>query len=260
MDKKVPFSSLNIDVYCETEDEITERIETFFENGRKTGAALHFAAAAMFVEASRSKNLLKHFRQGIIFCDSRPMFWYLKRKAKKRVQLSQSRGTGYMRHVWKTGTRTPLRHFLIAPNEETADELKRKFTANRVSGRIVGHIVPTFTNDIQSLFEQSVLPIRESKAQVVWIGIGAPKQIFLASRLCDALPIIALTVGAAFEIVSGTRYEAPKLLRSLGLEWFFRWTQEPKRLMSRYTIGNLRFVKILIKDAFMNTQSDLDEL
>jgi len=241
-----------MDVYCETEDEITGRIETFFENGMKTGTALHFAAASVFVEASRSENLLKHLRLGIVFCDSRPMFWYLNTKEKRRVQLSQCRGTGYMWHVWKTGTRTPLRHFLISPNEETADELKRIFTANRVSGRIVGHIVPTFTNDIQSLFEQTVLPIRESKAQVVWIGIGAPKQIFLASRLCDAVPIIALTVGAAFEIVSGTRYEAPKLLRSLGLEWFFRWIQEPRRLLGRYTIGNLRFLKILMKDMCFN--------
>lgn len=255
----VPFSSLNIDVYCETEVEITKRIETFFEKGMKTGSALHFASASVFVESSRSENLLKHLRRGIVFCDSRPMFWYLNRKAKGGVRLSQSRGTGYMWHVWKTGTRTPLRHFLISPNEETADELRRKFTANRVSGRIVGHIVPTFTNDIQSLFEQSVLPIRKSKAQVVWIGIGAPKQIFLASSLCDALPIIALSVGAAFEIVSGTRHQAPKVLQWLGMEWIFRWIQEPKRLFSRYTIGNIRFVKLIFVDALMNFRSRLDK-
>jgi len=256
----VPFSSLNIDVYCETEDEITKRIETFFENGMKTGTALHFAAAALFVESSRSENLLKHLRRGIVFCDSRPMFWYLKRRAKKHVQLSQSRGTGYMWHVWKNGTRTPLRHFLIAPNQKSVNELKKEFVAKGVRGRIVGHIVPTFTNDIQSLFEQTVLPIRESKAQVVWIGIGAPKQIFLASRLCDAVPIIALTVGAAFEIVSGTRRQAPKILQLLGMEWIFRWIQEPKRLLSRYTIGNIRFVKMLIEDAFMTSKSNLDKL
>jgi exopolysaccharide biosynthesis WecB/TagA/CpsF family protein len=108
----------------------------------------------------------------------------------------------------------------------------------------------TFTNDIQSLFDQSIFPIMESKAEVIWIGIGAPKQIVLANRLCETLPIIALSVGAAFEIVSGTKLQAPKVFQRFGMEWLFRWIQEPRRLLGRYTIGNVRFLKILADDIF----------
>lgn len=250
MDKLVHFSTLNLNIYCETEVEITKRIETFAEDGIKTGLALHFAAASVFVESSKSEKLLKILRQGIVYCDSRPMFWYLRSQAKRRVQLSQSRGTGYMSYVWNKGTQIPFRHFLIAPDEETANKLERQFIANGVNGKVVGHLVPTFTNDIQSLFDQSIFPIMESKAEVIWIGIGAPKQIVLANRLCETLPIIALSVGAAFEIVSGTKFQAPKVFQRFGMEWLFRWIQEPRRLLGRYTIGNVRFLKILADDIF----------
>ena len=182
--------------------------------------------------------------------DSKPMLWYLQKTSKLPSNLVRSRGTGFMEFVWNCKNSSNFKHFLIAPNPESALALTKLFSEKSKCGQIVGVKVPSFTSDIEELYSETHNAIKNSQANIIWIGIGAPKQILLADLMAKRMSGVMVAVGAAFDILAGNKKQAPIILQELGLEWSYRWFQEPKRLARRYTIGNLKFLELLIRDYF----------
>lgn len=89
---------------------------------------------------------------------------------------------------------------------------------------------------------QEIEQINDSGAQILFVGLGCPKQErWMASRRGEVNAVM-IGVGAAFDYVGGTKAQAPKRLQSMGLEWLFRLVTEPKRLWKRYLYHNPRFV------------------
>ena len=85
--------------------------------------------------------------------------------------------------------------------------------------------------------------IQRSGAEVVWVGIGVPKQEKWMARMSPRLRSqVLIGVGAAFDFHGGLIPQAPRRLQKLGLEWAFRLAQEPRRLWRRYLRYNPRFV------------------
>jgi N-acetylglucosaminyldiphosphoundecaprenol N-acetyl-beta-D-mannosaminyltransferase len=86
--------------------------------------------------------------------------------------------------------------------------------------------------------------INATRADVVWIGIGVPKQEKWMAQLRGELDVpVLIGVGAAFDFHAGLVAQAPPWMQRLGLEWVFRLAQEPRRLWPRYTRYNPRFVR-----------------
>ena len=91
--------------------------------------------------------------------------------------------------------------------------------------------------------ESVVEEINRSRADVVWVGIGVPKQEkWMAEMRPHLEPPMLLGVGAAFDFHAGLVPQAPRWLQDAGLEWAFRLTQEPQRLWRRYLRYNPRFL------------------
>lgn len=84
--------------------------------------------------------------------------------------------------------------------------------------------------------------IWQSGAQVVFIGLGCPKQEQWMYRNRDKFPGVMIGVGAAFAFFSGEVQQAPRWMMKFGLEWLYRFSQEPCRLWQRYLINNPAFV------------------
>src|SRR5581483_7301054 len=88
-----------------------------------------------------------------------------------------------------------------------------------------------------------------SRADLVWVGLGAPKQEMVMQLMSQRLARgVLLGVGAVFEFAAGTRRRAPTWMQSIGLEWLYRLRLEPRRLWRRYLGGNLRLVVFLLLD------------
>lgn len=108
---------------------------------------------------------------------------------------------------------------------------------------IVGGYAPPFrtlTDEEQSAVAED---INESEADVVWVGIGVPKQEKWMASLRPSLEAPVLVgVGAAFDFLAGLVPQAPPVLQKAGLEWAYRLSQEPRRLWRRYLRYNPRFV------------------
>ncbi|WP_237067317.1 WecB/TagA/CpsF family glycosyltransferase [Microbulbifer guangxiensis] len=92
--------------------------------------------------------------------------------------------------------------------------------------------------------EDEVLVSRINLAQVnvLFVGIGCPKQERWMAKHKDRLNCVMLGVGAAFDFVAGSKRHAPRWVQKLGLEWLFRLCSEPKRLWKRYLKQNPRFI------------------
>jgi N-acetylglucosaminyldiphosphoundecaprenol N-acetyl-beta-D-mannosaminyltransferase len=109
--------------------------------------------------------------------------------------------------------------------------------------RIVGGYSPPF-RPLSEEEEQAIVDeINASGADVVWVGIGVPKQEKWMARMRNRLQApVLIGVGAAFDFHAGLVPQAPAQMQRFGLEWLFRFIQEPRRLWRRYLRYNPRFV------------------
>jgi N-acetylglucosaminyldiphosphoundecaprenol N-acetyl-beta-D-mannosaminyltransferase len=108
---------------------------------------------------------------------------------------------------------------------------------------IVGGYVPPFRTLTAEEEEAVVDEINASGADVVWVGIGVPKQEKWMAAMRDRLEAPVLVgVGAAFDFHAGLVSQAPPWMQSIGLEWAYRLSREPRRLWRRYLRYNPRFV------------------
>jgi N-acetylglucosaminyldiphosphoundecaprenol N-acetyl-beta-D-mannosaminyltransferase len=77
--------------------------------------------------------------------------------------------------------------------------------------------------------------INTAQADIVWIGLSTPKQEIFAKRLSNYVRVhFIITVGAAFDFLTGRVKQAPAFVQRIGMEWFFRLVTEPRRLYKRY--------------------------
>lgn len=89
--------------------------------------------------------------------------------------------------------------------------------------------------------------IKQSGARILFVGLGCPRQErWMAAHKGQILSVM-LGVGAAFDFHAGSKRQAPKWMQAVGLEWLFRFTQEPQRLWRRYLIYNSRFIILILK-------------
>jgi N-acetylglucosaminyldiphosphoundecaprenol N-acetyl-beta-D-mannosaminyltransferase len=109
--------------------------------------------------------------------------------------------------------------------------------------RIVGGYSPPFRVLASEEEDELVRQINEARPDVLWVGIGVPKQEKWMARMRDRLEVpVMCGVGAAFDFHAGRVPMAPRWMQDHGLEWLYRTAQEPKRLLPRYVSTNPRFV------------------
>jgi len=135
--------------------------------------------------------------------------------------------------------------FFILGGNFNQKELVTKFNC---SDSFVGYNKGFF---LDSEFENVIEKIRTANPDVVIIGMGVPKQEIIAERLSRSInAYLFLCVGNFFEFYFGTIKRIPKKFRNKGIEWIYRFFQEPKRLWKRYFIGIPLFIFRVIRYKF----------
>jgi len=156
------------------------------------------------------------------------------------------RGPSLFADVLEAGQRQMVRHYLLGSTPDTLDALRAQIARRFPDALLVGAESPPFRPLSDDERTEQNRRIAESGAQIVWVGLGTPKQDYECALLADQLPVVAVAVGAAFDFVAGTIDEAPVWMQERGLEWAHRFATEPKRLWRRYLIGGPRFLKAVI--------------
>lgn len=133
------------------------------------------------------------------------------------------------------GRRNNWRHFFYGGNEGVADEMARRLKVKYPGLNIVGTYCPPFRPLTPEEDEQVVAMINATKPDIVWVGLGLPKQErWIAPHLHRVRACWMVGVGGAFDYHSGNVPWAPAILRALGLEWVFRLIVQPKLRFKRY--------------------------
>ena len=168
------------------------------------------------------------------------------------VWLSRFRGRPLARRVYgpelmlevcrQTASRT-CHHFLVGGAPGVADRLAAILKHSFPGLSILGTCSPPFECLTEVQEEDLVGAINRASPDIVWVGLGTPKQERWMHRHRDHLTAaVLLGVGAAFDIHSGNRRQAPRWMRESGCEWLFRLMQEPRRLWRRYLIYGPQFL------------------
>jgi N-acetylglucosaminyldiphosphoundecaprenol N-acetyl-beta-D-mannosaminyltransferase len=109
--------------------------------------------------------------------------------------------------------------------------------------KIVGGYAPPFRPLTAEEEEAVAAQINQAKPDVLWVGIGVPKQEKWMAHMRDKLDVpVMCAVGAAFDFHAGRISQAPNWMQDRGLEWTYRIAQEPRRLLPRYLYYNPRFL------------------
>jgi N-acetylglucosaminyldiphosphoundecaprenol N-acetyl-beta-D-mannosaminyltransferase len=159
------------------------------------------------------------------------------------------RGPSFFLKTIELGLDDNIRHFFLGTNDATLAKLEENLRAEYPSIRIAGSYAPPYMSLDSGLLNNCLDGISGTKSDIIWVGLGSPKQDFIASALASALAVPTAGVGAAFDFAARTVPEAPKWVQTIGMEWFFRLLTDPRRLWRRYLIGNAKFIHLVVSFA-----------
>jgi N-acetylglucosaminyldiphosphoundecaprenol N-acetyl-beta-D-mannosaminyltransferase len=221
-------------------DDAVDRLRAFIETGG--GRAVHLCNAWTLALARRDGALTQALNRGDLnLPDGTPLTWI-----GRRVGFNHMRrrvyGPDLMLAAVRTGRIWGLRHYLYGSTPEVVDALARRLAAITPGVQLVGAEAPPFRPLTEREEVELVERIRRVKPDVVWVGLGTPRQDLFVDRFRDRLGITLVAVGAAFDFLAGAKRQAPTWMQDCGLEWIFRLATEPRRLWRRYLIGNAMFL------------------
>jgi N-acetylglucosaminyldiphosphoundecaprenol N-acetyl-beta-D-mannosaminyltransferase len=202
-----------------------------------SAAAVHLVMVAQEDETTRDAVA----DTTLVVPDGQPLVWALRSLGHEATRIY---GPDLMARYCERSASTGTRMYLYGGRNqgalvELALRLRRRFPGLKIVG---GHSPPfrPLTDEEQQWVVDDVARCR---ADVVWVGIGQPKQEIWMRELRERLDAPLLVgVGAAFDFHAGLVPQAPSWMQASGLEWSFRLAQEPRRLWRRYLRYNPRFV------------------
>lgn len=151
----------------------------------------------------------------------------------------------------------PCRHFLFGSSPEVLARLRHHIGVTYPGAIISGSLSPPFRAPTEQEEQEHLRMIRAVAPDVVWVGMGAPRQEKWMARMSEHLPgTVLLGVGAAFDFLSGNKRQAPAWVGRAGLEWAYRWLTEPRRLSGRYARVVPMFLWLTARDGLRSRRED----
>ncbi|MAT96893.1 MAG: glycosyltransferase [Anaerolineaceae bacterium] len=185
----------------------------------------------------------------LVVPDGQPVKWALNLLHKTNL-MERVYGPTLTLKVCERAADEKLPVYFYGSTPETLQKLLQKLTVRFPGIIIAGSQASRFRCVTDKEKRDIAKEIRESGAQLVLVGLGCPRQEVWAFENRDILSMPILAVGAAFDFHAGVAKQAPPVLQRLGLEWFFRFTQEPIRLWRRYVLLNPLFLMLLLLQFF----------
>ena len=175
--------------------------------------------------------------------DGKPLS-IVSRFVKHAPPLNQIRGPKFFLDAFSVGRSYNVRHYLLGSSDNVLEKLQERLTLEFPGCNIVGVESPPYRTLTEQELKAQDRRISDACPDIVWVGLGTPKQDREAKRLSLSVGVTCVAVGAAFDFAAGEVREAPKWMTRFCLEWLFRLFSEPRRLWRRYLFGNIKFMQI----------------
>lgn len=155
-------------------------------------------------------------------------------------------GPEVMLRLCERAAQSEIRVYLYGSSPKVIEGLKGNLETRFPTLQIAGYESPPFRPLTKQENKEVVERINASGAGLVFLGLGFPKQDIFAFENRFSIKAVQVCVGAAFDLHAGNKKMAPSWMQRHGLEWFYRLTQEPQRLWSRYMLANSLFIIFLV--------------
>lgn len=165
---------------------------------------------------------------------------------------SRLTGSGLFELLWPRLASDRRTATVVCANDEIATRLG--FEHPEASFVIPAIFDASISEEVEAVVEQILDQVDFDRTEFVLLGLGHPKDAILAQRLWQQKPDDAPTgplflgLGGSFTMYTGLKRRAPSLVQRLGLEWFYRFCQEPRRLFIRYFVRDLAFFAIVARE------------
>lgn len=181
----------------------------------------------------------------LINADGQAVVWasrFLKKPLKERVA-----GVDLMRSCVEMAAENNYTIYLFGATQEVVENLVHKYKTTYGSHVLAGYRNGYFNEDEE---QQIVEDIKQAKPQMLFVAMPSPRKENFLYMHRDALKQVnfIMGVGGSFDVFAGKTKRAPQWMQNAGLEWFYRFLQEPKRMWKRYLIGNSKFIYLVLKE------------
>jgi N-acetylglucosaminyldiphosphoundecaprenol N-acetyl-beta-D-mannosaminyltransferase len=199
------------------------------------------------VEAQHNAEMMQSVKTADMICpDGQPIRWVMNHfyhsGLKDRVY-----GPELTLRVLRAAEKKNMKVFLYGGSTEETTKKFKEFIETSFPGiEICGHYREDFPDG--NTLNPDV--INASKAQIVLVGRGCPRQEIWIANHKERVNAVMMGVGAAFAFHAGMIKQAPRWMQNNGLEWLFRLLSEPKRLWKRYLTTNFYFLYLVTKKKF----------
>ncbi len=226
MTKQLPVLGVRIDMPAFAE--AVAAAEAFIRSGER-GYACHIDARLLL--AARDDRAVAQALAGASFAfpDGMPLVWSGRMRG---IAAERVYGPDFMRAMLD---RPGLRHALFGGDETSLAALRAQIAATHPGAEIVRTLAPPFAGWSEDEARTHIAELNAANADIVWVGIGAPRQeLWMRENRPHLNAPLLVGVGAAFDFLSSAKPQAPRVVRAAGFEWLFRLASEPARLWRRY--------------------------
>ena len=199
----------------------------------------------------------------LVVADGAPVVWLSKLRAHGAEAILPERvaGSDLFWQIAMASGETKLRIFLLGGVEGAADQAAAEITKRYPKARIAGTYCPpfaTFGTDEEQARIRKI--IRACRPDILLVAFGAPKQEKWIAKNKDVLRVpVSIGVGGSFEMAAGILERAPVWVQNVGMEWFYRFAQQPKRLFKRYFVDDLPYLAGATVRAVEHRMSDEED-
>ena len=138
------------------------------------------------------------------------------------------------------------RYFFFGDTEQTLEKLTARLTSTFPGLQIAGVISPSFREWTTEENEAMVASINRAKPDVLWVGLGMPKQEkWISDHRAELNVPVVVGAGASLKFLSGAVSRAPNVVRNWGFEWLWRLVREPQRVWRRALIDAPQFMALV---------------
>ena len=243
--KSTRYKIMNTYVNAVSMDETIRRVEKIIEKGKPTQHVVINASKVNLMEDDPELRRIVNSCP-LINADGASIVWAAKKLGvplKERVT-----GCDLFQELVRVASEKGYKIYLFGAKEEAVTKVKAIYEEQYPGIQIVGYRNGYFTEADEP---EIVKNMAESGADMMFVAFSSPKKEYWVNKYIDQLNIpFVMGVGGSFDIVAGVTERAPKWWQDHGLEWFYRFIQEPRRMWRRYIIGNAKFVGLTYKYKF----------
>ncbi|MEP6944384.1 MAG: WecB/TagA/CpsF family glycosyltransferase [Acidobacteriota bacterium] len=234
---------IDLDVNVVDLDRVIVSIAKLCSDG---GAYVCLANVHMVMEAHDSPDFRRTVNSAaLVVPDGMPLVWM--QKLQGRPDATRVRGNDLMVGVLSWAAENGIALGFFGGRSSVIDRIRQRALRDFPRIRLDYTYSPPFRPLTDTEDEEVIRAIKAADIDVLFVGLGCPKQEIWMEQHRNSLGCVMIGVGAAFDFYAGSIRESPQWLGRLGLEWLYRLTLEPRRLWRRYITLNPRFIFSALK-------------